>query len=202
MKRKISPVERIFAHSPFAIVTIVARIKGNVSETMLRDAVQKVQNRHENLRVRIQENEDHVPFFTSEGVKEIPIQVISRESEKQWINECHKACVIPFEFDKRPAIRFILLQSATESEIIILCHHIICDGLSLAYLSKDIMACLGEANYEIEILPKAVPVDKNNLPKEATIGSVAKYFINRFNKKWQKNPTYFDQDARSLTRSL
>lgn len=194
MERKISPVERIFARSPYAIVTMVARIKGNVSENMLRDAVKKVQTRHENLRVRILEDKDHVQFFTSNKVEEIPIEVISRESDDHWIRVSNQAYMIPFEFELRPAIRFILLQSSTASELIILCHHIICDGLSLAYLARDILIHLGNPNREVELLPEVVPVDKDNLPKEASINSVIKYFLNRINKKWRKNPTYFDQE--------
>ncbi len=59
-KRKVSPLERIFSRSPYAIVTMVARIKGNVSKSMLKDAVKKVQKRHQNLRVRIKEEEDQL----------------------------------------------------------------------------------------------------------------------------------------------
>jgi predicted amino acid-binding ACT domain protein len=81
-ERIVSPVERIFMQSPYAIVAMVARIKGNVSESMLKDAVKKAQKRHQNLRVRVQENHDHTLFFTSEEVKDIPIDVISRESDE------------------------------------------------------------------------------------------------------------------------
>ncbi len=59
--RKVTRLERVFRRSPFSIVTMVARIRGNVSESMLRDAVSKVQQRHPNLRVRIVEDHDHVP---------------------------------------------------------------------------------------------------------------------------------------------
>ena len=52
-ERKITPPERMFIRSPYAIVTVVTRIKGEVSENMVRNAVSKVQQRHTNLRVRI-----------------------------------------------------------------------------------------------------------------------------------------------------
>ena len=194
MKRKVSSLERIFTRSPYAIVTMVARIKGNVSKSMLKDAVHKVQKRHQNLRVRIQEDEDHIPFFTSEGVKEIPIAVVSRESDEHWIRVCHERCAIPFEFEERPAIRFILVQSPDVSELIILCHHIICDGLSLAYLARDLMVHLGDPTREVEVLPDPVPIDKDNLPKEVSLNRIVKYFVNRISKKWRKNPTFFDQE--------
>jgi len=193
-ERKVSPVERIFMQSPYAIVTMVARIKGNVSESMLKNAVKKVQKRHQNLRVRIQENHDHNLFFTSEGVKDIPIDVVSRESDEHWIRVYHEQCRIPFEFEERPAIRFILVHSPQISELIILCHHTICDGLSLAYLARDIMNYLGEPNSKVEVLPDLAPIDRENLPKEVSINPIVKHLINRMNKKWRKKPTYFDQE--------
>ena len=71
-ERKVTGAERFFSHSPFSIVTMVARIKGNISEDMLKNAVAKAQQRHVLLRVRIKEDRDHAQWFTSEGVQEIP----------------------------------------------------------------------------------------------------------------------------------
>jgi NRPS condensation-like uncharacterized protein len=104
---------------------------------MLVDAVSKVQQRHPHLRARIVEDDNHDLWFTSEGTGDIPIEIVPRESEEHWIQVFHEACRVPSEFDARPAIRFILVQSPIECELIILCHHIICDGLSLAYLARD-----------------------------------------------------------------
>ncbi|MFX0185632.1 MAG: condensation domain-containing protein [Candidatus Hodarchaeota archaeon] len=192
--RKVNPLERIFNRSPYAIVTMVARIKGNISENLLKDAVCKVQQRHLNLRVRIYEDNDHNLWFASEGVKEIPIDIVARESDEHWIDVYHEACKIPFDFEERPAIRFILLFSPEISELIILCHHIICDGMSLAYLARDIMTHLGDPTREVEVLPDPVPMDKDNLPQEVSINAIVKYFINRMSKKWKKDEIYFDQE--------
>lgn len=58
-ERKVTSIERFFTRSPYSIVTMVARIKGSVSEEMLKNAVAKVQQRHTLLRVRIKDDEDH-----------------------------------------------------------------------------------------------------------------------------------------------
>ncbi|MFX0210560.1 MAG: condensation domain-containing protein [Candidatus Hodarchaeota archaeon] len=201
-ERKVSPLERVFYRSPYAIVTMVARIKGNISENLLKDAVNKVQQRHLNLRVRIYEDNDHNLWFTSEGVKEIPIEIVTRESDEHWIDIFHDTCKIPFDFEERPAIRFILVRSLEISELIILCHHIICDGMSLAYLARDIMIHLGDPTREVEVLPDPVPIEKDNLPHDVSINAIVKYFINRISKKWKKNEIYFDQeDYKSLNEA-
>jgi hypothetical protein len=161
---------------------------------MLRDAVAKVQQRHPNLRVRIREDDDHDPWFTSEGAEEIPVEVVRRESDDHWIKVVQEGCQIPFEFDSRPAIRFILVQSPTRSELVILCHHIICDGLSLAYLARDLMVHLGDPTRQVEVLPDPDPIDRENMPEGVTLNAVARFFINRINRKWEKDKVFFDQE--------
>ena len=176
-KRQITPIERYLARSPYSIVAVVTRIKGNVTQSLLANAVSKVQQRHPNLRVRIEEDAEHRPWFTSEGVQDIPIEVVPRASKDQWIQVYHEACRVPFEFDKRPAIRFILVQSAAESELILFCHHIICDGLSLAYLARDLMVHIGDPTRDVEVLPDPVlgpfrrPVRPRAQPRVPPVGS-------------------------------
>ena len=58
-ERKVTSAERFLARSPFSIVTMVARIKGNVSGEMLKNAVVQVAQRHSLLRVRIIDDDDH-----------------------------------------------------------------------------------------------------------------------------------------------
>ena len=200
--RRVTAAERFFAHSPFAIVTMVLRINGNVSEEMLRRAVSRVQQRHALLRVRLRTDADHALWFTSEGVHEIPIEIVPRESEDGWIEIHAEASRVPFAFETQPAIRFILVQSADRSEVIILCHHIICDGLSLAYLARDLMVHLGDPAREVEALPAPPPIDLDNLPRDVSQPALVKLLIGRMNRKWAQETVFFDQeDYEILTRT-
>ncbi len=183
-EREVTPVERFFTRSPFSIVTMVARIKGSISEVMLRNAAAKVQQRHALLRVRIVDDKDHNQWFTTEGVVEIPIEIVHRESKDDWIKIHAQASRIPYEFETRPAIRFILVQSPEISELIILCHHIICDGMSLAYLARDLMLHLGDPGREVEVLPAPPAIDLDNLPGDISQSVIVKFFINRMNRQW------------------
>ncbi|NLE76470.1 MAG: hypothetical protein GX605_06925 [Chloroflexi bacterium] len=193
-RRKVTPLERFLRRSPYSIVTMVARIRGDVSEAMLRDAVAKVQQRHVNLRVRIWEDQDHVPWFTSDGVGEIPVEVISRASDDHWIELHREAAKVPFEFDVRPAVRFILAQSPGMSDVIILCHHILCDGLSLAYLARDLMAHLGDPSQAVEALPDPVVVDQYTMPEEVALNPIVRLIINRMNGQWERDRIVFDEE--------
>ncbi|MGD8821201.1 MAG: condensation domain-containing protein [Anaerolineae bacterium] len=201
-QRKVTAAERFFARSPFAIVTMVLRIRGHVSEGVLRRAVAKVQQRHALLRVRTESGADGALRFTSEGVQEIPIKIVPKESGEDWIEIHAQASKVPFEFETRPAIRFILVQAPELSELIILCHHMICDGMSLAYLARDLMMHLGEPDREVAVLPAPPPIDLGNLPGDVSQPGLVKFLIGRMNRKWAKEAVFFDQqDYRILTET-
>ena len=192
--RKVTPIERFFTYSPFSLVSMIARIKGKVSKDQLMKSVSKLSQKHSLLKVKITDKNNGDLWFTSEEVEEIPIEVINRETSQQWMEVLEEKCKVPFEFDKRPPIRFILIQSPTVSELIILCHHIICDGLSLAYLTRDLMTSLGNPNNEIEILPDPMPINFNNSPSDISTNWLVKFVINRMNKKWETKKVIFNQE--------
>jgi hypothetical protein len=191
--RPLTPIERLFTRSPFSIVTMVVRIHGNVTADMLKAAIAKVQLRHPNLRVRIVQDEGGAPWLTSDGAAEIPVSTLPRESEDHWIEVSQQSCQIPFDFDTRPAIRFALLQSPDLSDLVILCHHILCDGLSLAYLGRDLMLHLGDPAREVEPLPDPVPIDRDNMPPDVSLNPLVRFVVKRMNKKWQTEKVVFDQ---------
>lgn len=200
--RRVSPLEEMFLHAPYAIVTVVAKIKGKVTEDMLGRAVAKVQARHTHLRLRIEFDRDGIPCFTAKDVEEIPVEIFPRESDDDWIQVLKAQSRLAFDFDTRPAIRFILLQSLTRSELVILCHHIICDGLSLAYLARDLMENLGDPSLEVETLPDPIPIDRGNLPVGVSLNPVVKFFVERINKEWREERVTFGQgDYQALTEA-
>ena len=200
--RRVSPLEGMFLHAPYAIVTLVARIKGEVTEEMLRGAVTKAQKRHTNLRMRIDIDQEGLPWFSGTDVGEIPIKVFPRESEDSWIQILDEENRLPFDFQRRPAIRFLLVQSPDRSDLVIFCHHLICDGLSLAYLARDLLSYLGNPTLEVEVLPDPSPIDKDHLPDGTSLKPVLNYFVERINKKWREERIFFSQeDYQALTEA-
>jgi NRPS condensation-like uncharacterized protein len=200
--RELTAPERFFLRSPHAIVTLVARIKGAVSSEMLTEAVGKLQQRHTLLRTRIQSDGHQEQRFTTEGCGDIPIQIVPRSSSEDWI-EIHAAAVREaFDFNNRPPIRFILVQSSEESDLIIVCHHVICDGMSLAYLTRDMMTFLGEPAREVEVLPAPAPIELENFPSDVSQSFIVKAVIKRMNRKWAEKSEYFDlEDYQTLNQA-
>jgi len=201
-ERKVTGAERFFSHAPFATVTMVARIKGQVTEEMLKTAVEKVQKLHALLRVRVKDSQDGDIWFTSQGVQEIPIEVVPRKTENDWIAVHAEGCKVPYDFENRPAIRFILVQSESVSELIILCHHMICDGMSLAYLARDLMVYLGDTEAEAQVMAAPEPISLENIPSDVAPSGLIKYFINKIKEKWAAEYVSFDQkDYEALNKA-
>jgi NRPS condensation-like uncharacterized protein len=201
-ERCLTAPERWFIWAPYAIVTMVVRVKGNINDLDLRNAISKVQQRHTLLRVRIRVDENYVPWYTSEGVQDIPMEVIPRKSETDWMEIIKTSSKIPFHFEQHTPIRFILVHSPAISELVIMCHHIICDGLSLAYLARDILAYLGDPSGPVESLPDPVLIDRKSIPKEVKLNGLVKFLITKLSKKWKAVEIHFDQqDYEELNRA-
>jgi NRPS condensation-like uncharacterized protein len=160
----------------------------------LNNAIKKVQQRHALLQVRIKDTQDGDIWFTSDNVMEIPIEVFPRKTKDDWIAIHAQALKFPFEFENRPPIRIILIRSEDISELIILCHHIICDGMSLAYLARDLMVHLGDPDTPAQPLPVPEPITLENIPREVAPSGLIKYFINRIKNKWGEEYVNFNQE--------
>ncbi|MHA1112170.1 MAG: condensation domain-containing protein [Promethearchaeota archaeon] len=191
-KRKISAWERMMNHSPYSVVSMLVRVKGQVTEQMLRDAIKKLQSRHTLLRVRVEIDGEGTPWFTSEGIKEIPIEVLPRKDNNSWIEIYDKACRQPFDYNQRPGIRFYLLNSNEMTEILIFEHHLFCDGKSLAFLARDLMEFLGNPGKEVEILADPLPINGETIPKDHKLGGLMLKIVGKINDKLAPEKEDFD----------
>ncbi|MDY7021334.1 MAG: alcohol acetyltransferase, partial [Cyanobacteriota bacterium] len=66
----------------FNIITI-ARIKGKISEELLRKALDEVQRIHPLLSCRIIETPNHLEF-TTDGTEKIPLFVVYQSQKESW----------------------------------------------------------------------------------------------------------------------
>jgi len=190
--RSVSPVESIFSLSPYSVVAMVFRVKGQITSPQLQQAVSSVQMKHPLLQTIISIDDNNEKIFTSENSGSIQLETILRESEEHWMDVYHKHCAIPFEFDTNPCIRFILLQSENDCDLIIFAHHIICDGLSLAYLGRDVLDLIGNHSDSAHEILDTVPVNKDNIPGELKQNRLINNIMTKMNDKFRKDRIFFD----------
>ncbi|MBD2566219.1 hypothetical protein H6G95_37945 [Nostoc linckia FACHB-391] len=141
-------------------VTLSATIKGSFTIDLLTEALAWLQLRHSRLRVKIVTLHQNQPQFSLENVPPIPLRVIERQGEEHWCREMVEELRHPLSWSEEPLLRVLLLHSPDVSNLIITFHHCIGDGLSGAYLIRDILQFIGEPDSPRELLPDLPPVDE------------------------------------------
>lgn len=189
-KRKLNQRERTHNKAPNSNVSIIATIKGNVSSEKLRTVIKKMQVRHPLLNSHLKEEGKDV-FLIGNGSMEIPLKVIQREGDNHWNRRIIEEHKIPLDLVNGPLIRFILLYSPEISDLIVFCQHCICDGMSLAYLIRDIMLWLEDpSKLVIPLLPPVV--DEEAIPVDIKPSTAIRILGKTISKKWEKNEVIFD----------
>lgn len=191
-KRKLQGHERRHMYAPNSIIPIVVRIKGNVEKNNLKKAIEKVQQKNILLRVKVVIDESNTAWFATEDVDEIPIRIQDRTSDDQWISVCKDEIRVPFDFHKRPPIRIILLYSKSISDLVLFCHHMFSDGMSVAYLARDLMTVIGSPDKKLELLPPPPLLTRENIPDDISDNVIVQKFIDRINRKWKSEEIEFD----------
>ncbi|NHI94919.1 MAG: hypothetical protein EAX96_20690 [Candidatus Lokiarchaeota archaeon] len=199
-KRKLVHREYLFYGGYSANIIMVARIKGNVPQKLLRSVIKEMPYRHPLLQVRIIKDKNEDLWFTSEGCNEVDLEVVPRSSDSDWITSCYADYHHPFIHEKGPHAKFTLLYSPNISELIITINHIIGDGMSLGYLVRDILEHLEIPEKEFIRLEPPV-FDIENIPIEPKVNFLVKFILKRLNTKWQRqkleNNIYFDDEDMS-----
>lgn len=188
--RKMSRCERLFFMSPSCTVMMVARITGTVDEVPFRQALGAAALKHPLLRAKVVFDERHEAWFSSEGVPPVPLKIIQRTSDQQWLAVLKEEARVPFVIDREPLIRCVLIRSPEVSDVLVLCNHSICDGMALAVLIRDILSLYADPTQDVRMLapPDVLDIVK---PGRTIKGLITRFFVGIANRKWRKNPHYF-----------
>ncbi|EKF86700.1 condensation domain-containing protein [Methanobacterium formicicum] len=192
--RKVNNLERVYFWTPYSNVSLITRINGDISPEKLRLAINTACKMHPLLGAKIVFDEDNNAWFSSDNVPQPPFKIIQRVSNIQWFDKFQHEITIPFDLEKGPMIRFMLIHSEKVSELVIICNHCICDGMSLTYLVRDVLNYCVNPEKEIEMIPPQNMIDF--FPKKGfSISSIMmRLFISQANRKWKKKPYTFEYE--------
>lgn len=178
-------------------VAVIATINGNIPENNIVQVLKKVAKMHPLIGVRVVIDSSQDAWFTEECDAPLPLKVTLRKSNRQWINVLEDEQEIPFDFEKGPLIRFILLKSDEISDLIVICQHSICDGLSLVNIIHDIMFLLSNPEIKVKRIDPVLPVSTNfpAAPLQVKLKLLKnKLIMGRINRKWDKQQVLFDDE--------
>ncbi|MBD3228027.1 MAG: hypothetical protein GF329_07540 [Candidatus Lokiarchaeota archaeon] len=193
IKREMN-YERVFLRGPSYLVSMLARIKGEITRKQIEKSVLKVQKRHPLLNVKIEFDSDQNAWFKSRKTQDSIIKTIIRSGSSQWIESIKEENKNPFKFNRGPLIRFILLTSSKISDLIIYSHHSICDGLSLIHLIKDILIYIVNTDLKVEKIAPG-PLLTKDIIKRGDYGNLFfKLIVKIVNRVWKGKDISFTED--------
>jgi hypothetical protein len=103
--------------------------------------------------VRIDGTPGSVPQFRHEDAAPIPLRIIVGEPRTRWEAEVGKELATPFDPSRAPLIRAVLIEGGLDTAFILVAHHSIADGLSLANAIRDTLSALSGGL--LELLPSS-----------------------------------------------
>lgn len=146
-------VERIMYVDPETPVNCVfaAKIKGDIPEQNFTTALEKIQQKHALLRVVIDSKSEKYPFFIEEKeIAPIPLRIVERKTDEDWLTESQKEWKILFEEKKTPLARVVWVRGQDFSEVFWTIPHCISDGTTGVTLMKELIQLLDNPALELE----------------------------------------------------
>ena len=134
---------------------LAAQVQGSTEIQQWREALELVQRRHPLLSVRIETDGNCRPHFRQEIGTPIPLRVRQdKNATRDWALEMELELSIPFDPQGAPLMRAVLLHDAGRAVLILVAHHSIADGRSIAFVIRDLLQVLsGRALDFLPLLP-------------------------------------------------
>jgi len=148
-------------------VVVIGRIFGPLSEEIVRQALDLIQDHHARLNSRIVGDLDNLRFET--GAKKIPLRVLDKQYEGQWQETVLEELNTHIE-SSEVLLRAVLVQEQelgenSASHLIITIHHAIADALSSIQLYSELLSycskvASGEPLVPVSRLPALPSMDE------------------------------------------
>jgi Condensation domain len=138
---------------------IAAEIAGDATVEAWVSAIAAVQLRHPLLRALIEYGHDGMPCFREHVDIPIPVRIVDEEESTAWQVEMAKELATPIPLGGAPLARITLLRKCGGSTLLLSMHHSIADGLSSAFVIRDILEALSGK----PILPLTLTEPQENL---------------------------------------
>lgn len=180
--------ERNNLFEPNVYITMCVELTGKICPDQLTAAIKEAYKANEATmsRIVLEHGTAYYEKLSGSGCK-------TMITDKNWIELVRENEKLPFEIDKGELIRTFIIPSDTDTQIMIMAHHLVGDGKSIIYLIKDIMNALAGKT----LTYKPLVLLKKDSFSDTRISVSAKLYANYCKRKW-KNCFFTWQDYYKL----
>jgi NRPS condensation-like uncharacterized protein len=140
MNRLLTTVERLAFLIDQTVnqnFVMVATVSGPLTDSILRQALDLEQQRHPPLKCKFIDGDP--PRFSTEGVPQIPLRIIQRQSDDHWLEIAEKEILEPLPWRTGPMVRVVLLRSKEKCDLLVTLCHITADAISGVNFMKNLL---------------------------------------------------------------
>jgi hypothetical protein len=162
MKRRMAGIEHgtiVFNERLPMYFAMTALVEGEFTAVELKAALKKVQETHVLARVHVELDGMGNPWLVEEGTEEIPVRVTDRQSDSDWTRVIPEEVIVRFPYAANPLFRMVWIRGKGVSELMLICHHALIDGLSGAVFMKDLVTHLGDEKAPVRPVPEMPPIE-------------------------------------------
>jgi Condensation domain len=125
---------------------LAALVEGPTTIKAWRKAIDLVQRRHPLFSVCIEGAKNSAPLFRQVTGASIPLRVVHGSNARLlWESEIEQELSTPFDAREAPLVRAVLLHEEHRTIYVLVAHHSIADGLSIAFCDpRHIGSALGK----------------------------------------------------------
>lgn len=171
--------ERLFLMDPNTLMTVVVTVEGDVSPEEIKSAVEKAYTRNQTTMSKMVLDEQGELYL--EEMQETGCKVFIEN--QPWEKILHDNESKTFHIDEGELVRAFIIPKGEKTDLYIMAHHLMCDGIGIFVLVEDIMHILQgkEVQYRAtKVLTKKGTIKKGDLGFKQRLG------LKLCNKKWKE----------------
>jgi NRPS condensation-like uncharacterized protein len=176
MKRRLILGERIMhvdAKTPLNCV-FGAKISGKFNEENLHKALLKIQQKHPLLQMNIDATGKTPYFVRNENIRKIPVRIADRLTDEDWLKQSKIEWYKLFDAPNEPLARLVWLKGETESDLLLVLPHCICDGTTILNLMRELMTLIDDPGQDLAPYPSFLSV-RDLLPEDFVISKAGHF---------------------------
>jgi len=163
-------------------------IAGSIEKNKFDAVIDIVCKKHPLLNCSIEIDKNHIAWYVP-NTTHVEIEYYESREMNNWQQWFKEKDAVPFDFINGPLVKFCVINKENETEIILLGHHIIGDGIGYFNLVKDILLALDN---RLETTPEITPIKKKSMGKYWFL--FPKLLAMSLNTQWRKNRIYFSEN--------